>query len=137
QACRELGGRLHVLFHPSAAGKPAAEAREAPVRSVPGLPARVEAPAVNVVAAACTKGVPRPIKSMIAFKLRKASPHVPVCLDWNGDLGDRFGLAPGEPNAVIISAAGVAYPIDARSKGAETRIETVVEALRTRMLRSR
>ncbi|WP_171189158.1 hypothetical protein [Alienimonas chondri] len=74
---------------------------------------------------------------MIAFQLRRAAPHTPICLDWNGDLSKHFGLVPGKPNAVVIAADGTGYPVDVRSEGVEERIETLVEALRTRMLTTR
>lgn len=134
EASRDLGAALHVLFHPTAKGKPPAEAAKAPVRAVPGAATTRKAPAVRVVAAASAPGVPGPIRSMIAFQLRRAAPDTPVWLDWKGDLARRFGLVPGKPNAVVISADGTGYPIDVRGEDAAERVEAVVESLRRQML---
>ncbi|MFH5804735.1 hypothetical protein [Alienimonas sp. DA493] len=134
EASRDLGAALHVLFHPAAEGKTAKDAATAPVRPVPGAAAGAAAPPVNVVAAASAPGVPGPIRSVIAFQLRRAAPHTPVLLDWNAALAARFGLAAGKPNAVVISPAGVGYPIDVSDEKAADRVEAVVESLRRRML---
>lgn len=140
ETSRTFGTALHVLFHPSAAGKPPAEARLAPVRpmrgpQITGGPPEANFPPVRVVAAASAAGVPGPIKSVIAYQLRRAAPDTPVLLDWNGDLKQRFGLTAGEPNAVIIAADGTGYAIDVRGAEASGRVECVVEALRVRLRR--
>ena len=138
EASRDLGAALHVLFHPSAKGKPPADAADAPVRPVPGAAGELRRPA----GAGGRRGErPRragadPPGDRLSNSAR-AAPHTPVLLDWDGDLGRRFGLVAGEPNAVVISADGVGYPIDVRRDGAAERVAAVVEALRRRMLTTR
>ena len=131
---RELGAALHVFFHPAAAGRPVREAADAPVRPVPGTPTGTFAPPVRVVPGACATGVPRPIRAMVNFELRRAAPHTPVWMDWDGRLEDRFGLTPGRPNAVVVSANGVGYAVDVRGGDAVRNVEYVVEALRRGMV---
>ena len=140
EACGELGAALHVLFHPAAAGRDAADAADAPVRPVPGMPCE-DPPPVRVAAAACTRGVPGPVRAAVAFRLRRAAPHTPVLLDWGGELTDRFGAAPGVPNAVVVAPGGGAHRIDVadagRRDGAAGRVERAVERLRRGLVAAR
>ena len=129
---RELGAALHVLFHPTAAGKSAGRAADAPVRPIPGMPAGTPAPPVRVVPGACATGVPRPIRAMVNFELRRAAPHTPVWMDWDGTLDRLFGLSAGRPNAVVISPDGLAYRVDVGGRSAVADVERVVESLRRR-----
>ncbi|QDT14357.1 hypothetical protein [Alienimonas californiensis] len=137
EASRDLGAALHVLFHPTAKDQSAKAAAKAPVRPVPGAAAGAVIPPVHVVAAASAPGVPGPVRSVIAFQLRRAAPHTPVLLDWNADLARQFGLTSGAPNAVVISATGVGYPVDVSDEKAADRIEAAVETLRRRMTTTR
>ena len=135
EASRELGTAVHVLFHPAAAGRTANEAATAPVRPVGGAPAGSAAPAVRVVPAACAPGVPGPIRSVVAFKLRRAAPDTPVWLDWNGRFAARFGLSAGVPNAVVLAPAGTARRVIVAGEGVSTaaaaaRVGHAVEAVR-------
>ena len=85
---------------------------------------------MRVVPAACAAGVPGPIRAAVAFQLRRAAPHTPIWLDWNGDLKARFGATPGVPNAVVVAPDGTARRLDAAADGAAANIERVVEELR-------
>lgn len=131
EASRELGEALHVRFHPAAAGKGAKDAAAAPARPVPGFPGA--AVPVLVKPAACAAGVPRPVRSAVAFQLRRAAPDTPVWLDWERQFELRFGVSPGEPNAVVVAPNGVAVRVDATGGGAADRLEAVVADLRRRI----
>ena len=139
EGSRALGEALQVRFHPAAEGKPISQAALTPVRPVPGAPAGSPAPPVRVVPAACAAGVPVAIRRVILFQLRRAAPETPVWMDWNENLKTRFGQAPAKPNAVVISADGVARPVDVRGADEEAvaRVERVVETMRREMLAGR
>lgn len=105
-ASRELGSKLHVLFHPSAAGKTAKVARVAPVDPLPGVPNGTASPDVAVVPVACCGRVPGIIQGTIRGALKKDAGDVPVWLDFDNTMKDKFGLTAGEPNLVVIDAQG-------------------------------
>ena len=130
-ASRELGEELHVRFHPAAAGQDATGAAAAPARPVPGF-AGVAVP-VRIVPAACAAGVPRPVRSAVAFQLRRAAPETPVWLDWERQFEDRFGVSAGVPNAVVVAPNGVAVRLDATGGEAADRLEAAVAGLRRRI----
>ena len=131
EASRELGAALHVRFHPAAAGKNAKAAAGVPARPVPGFP-DASVP-VRIVPAACAAGVPRPVRSAVAFQLRRAAPDTPVWLDWERQFESRFGVSPGVPNAVVVAPNGVAVRLDATGDGAADRLEAAVAGLRRRI----
>jgi hypothetical protein len=107
-ACRALGEQLHVYWHPGAKGQPPAKAREAAVVPLPGLKPGQAAPDVLVVPVACCGKVPGPIRAAISKQIAKGSPDVVVWLDFADAMKGLFGLAAGEPNVVVIDAAGAA-----------------------------
>ena len=105
-ASRDLGSKLHVLFHPSAEGKSAKDARTAPVDPLPGVEKGKQSPDVAVVPVACCGKVPGPIQGLIRGGLKKDAADVPVWLDFGSTMKDKFGLTEGEPNLVVIDAQG-------------------------------
>ncbi len=105
-ASRDLGSKLHVMFHPSAEGKNAKEARTAPVDPLPGVEKGKPSPEVAVVPVACCGKVPGPIQGLIRGGLKKDAADVPVWLDFGTTMKDRFGLTDGEANLVVIDAQG-------------------------------
>lgn len=106
EASRELGEKLHVLFHPTAAGQPPAKARVAPVAPLQGVPAGKPSPDVVVQAVACTGKVPGPVRSLIRVGLKKDAPDTPVWLDFGTVMADTFGMRDGQPNLVLFDAHG-------------------------------
>ena len=105
-ACREFGEKLHVLFHPTAAGQTPAQARKAPVAPLPGVAAGKRSPDVVVVPVAAAGGVPGVVKDLIRTQVAKASPEVPVWMDFAGVMEKEFGLRASQPNVVVFDAAG-------------------------------
>ncbi len=105
-ASRELGEKLHVLFHPTAEGNTPKEARKAPVVALEGLAKGAVSPNVAVVPVACCGKVPGPIKNLIRNSLKKDAPDVPVWLDFENVMSDKFDIRSGEPNLVVIDAQG-------------------------------
>lgn len=106
EASRELGSKLHVLFHPSADGKSAKEAKTAPVDPLPGVEKGKLSPDVAVVPVACCGKVPGAVQGFIRGGLKKDAADVPVWLDFGTTMKDKFGLTEGEPNLVVIDALG-------------------------------
>lgn len=105
-ACKALGEQLHVCWHPDAKGQPPAKAQAAPVVGLDGLPPGKAAPDVRVIPVACCGRVPGPIRGVIRTQIAKGAPDVPVWLDFGDAMKANFGLTPGEPNLVVIDAAG-------------------------------
>lgn len=105
-ACRSLGEKLHVHWHPSAQGQPPAAAQMAPVAPLANVPPGQPSPDVRVVPVACCGKVPAPIRSAIRAQIAKGAPDVPVWLDFGDTMKGMFGLAAGEPNVVVFDAAG-------------------------------
>ena len=105
-ASRELGAKLHVMFHPSADGKSAKEAKAAPVDPLPGVEKGKPSPDVAVVPVACCGKVPGLIQGTIRGALKKDAADTPVWLDFGSTMKDKFGLTSGEPNLVVIDAQG-------------------------------
>lgn len=104
--CREFGEQLHVLFHPTAKGKPAAEARVAPVSPLPGVPMGQPSPDVLVVPVACAGNVPSVIQDLVRSSIKKAAPETVVLLDFQGTMEKTFGIRGGEPNLVVFDTTG-------------------------------
>jgi hypothetical protein len=105
-ACRSLGEKLHVHWHPTAQGQPPAAAQTAPVAALANVPPGQPSPDVRVVPVACCGKVPSPVRSAIRSQIAKGSPDVPVWLDFTDTMKGTFGLAAGEPNVVVFDAAG-------------------------------
>jgi hypothetical protein len=101
-----LGEQLHVTFHPTAKGQPPAQARQAPVRPLPGLPEGARSPDVHFVAIACIGDVPNVVRSVIRTQIRNSSPDVPVWLDFQDQMKGQLGVTPGVPNVAVVDAAG-------------------------------
>jgi hypothetical protein len=106
ESSRELGSKLHVLFHPSAEGQPPEKARKAPVAPLPGVPAGVPSPDVTVIPVAVAGKVPDLVKGLIRSSLRKDAAELPVWLDFGTAMTDQFGIKEGEPNLVLIDSKG-------------------------------
>lgn len=106
EAAHELGRRLHLIYHPTAAQAPAAEWSRQPVIGLPGWPPQVRVPDVHVVPVACMPEVPRPLEHVARARLRTDSPHVSVWLDFEGLMERTFGISPAEPNVVVIDTQG-------------------------------
>ncbi len=99
-----LGEKIHVQFHPSARGKSADEARKAPVAPLDSLPQGQKSPDVFVVPVACIGKVPAIVRSALRVQFEKASPQVPVWLDFEDSMKTTFGIEAGVPNLVVIDA---------------------------------
>ena len=56
-ASRELGEKLHVMFHPTAAGQTPEKARKAPVATLQGVPAGVPSPDVTVISVCQSRSI--------------------------------------------------------------------------------
>jgi hypothetical protein len=106
EANRALGEWLHVFFHPTALGKPAAQARLAPVKPVAGLSASCPGPEVVAVPVAVIGKVPCLVGGIIRRQIRCGSPEVPIWLDFRDDMADLFGLKPGVPNVAVVDCQG-------------------------------
>lgn len=106
KASRDLGTQLHVLFHPTADGKSAKEAKAAPVVALDGVEKGKESPDVAVVPVACCGKVPGLVQGQIRGGLKKDAADTPVWLDFGTTMKDKFGLTGGEPNLVVIDAQG-------------------------------
>ena len=106
ESCRALGEKLHVLFHPTAEGKTAKEAKAAPVAPLDGLPKGAKSPDVAVVPVACCGKVPGLVQGVVRSALKKDAADTPVWLDFGTTMADTFGLRDGEPNIAIIDADG-------------------------------
>lgn len=105
-ASRELGTQLHVLFHPTAEGKTAKEAKTAPVVALDGVEKGKASPEVAVVPVACCGKVPGAVQGFIRGALKKDAADTRVWMDFANVMKDKFGLTEGEPNLVVIDAQG-------------------------------
>jgi hypothetical protein len=105
-ASRDLGTKLHVLFHPTAEGKTLKEAKAAPVAPLDGLPKGTSSPDVEVVPVACCGSVPALVRAGIRTALKADAADVPVWLDFGTAMADAFGMREGEPNVAVIDAHG-------------------------------
>jgi len=107
EAAVDLGRRLHLRFHPSAATAPPEQWAEQPVVVPAGWPAGARVPDVHVVPVACVPEVPKPLQVVARSRLRKESPNLSVWLDFDDDLRRAFGMVDGAPNTAVVDTAGV------------------------------
>jgi hypothetical protein len=123
--CRKLGEALHVAFHPTAKGKPPAEARTQPV--LPTADGRT--PAVHVVPVACCGKVPNLVRGLIRTQIKAGAGDVPVWLDFDDTMKTHFGITAGRPNVAVFDAAG---RLRHTATGAmdEAKTKALVEAIR-------
>jgi hypothetical protein len=105
-ANQALGAKLHVAYHPTAKVLPPADAHKAPPSALAGSPAGTKTPDVHVIPVACTGKVPDLVLTFLRRELKKASPDVPVWIDAGTVMKDTFGQREGEPNLVVVDAAG-------------------------------
>lgn len=110
-SAQELGRRLHVHFHPSAATASALEWGRQPVTGLPNWPAGVRPPDVHVIAVASMPEIPKALQPVARAQLRKESPFVPVWLDFEGRLEHAYGIVPGQPNVVLIDTRGEVHSV--------------------------
>jgi hypothetical protein len=106
QENKDLGQRLHVQFHPSAAGKPPGTASDAPVIPLAGLPEGAMSPNVRVIPVACVGEVPGLVENIVRNQAKAASPKVPVWLDFGESMKNTFGIKEGAPNLAVIDTEG-------------------------------
>ncbi|MEZ6140686.1 MAG: hypothetical protein R3B84_08965 [Zavarzinella sp.] len=102
----KLGNQLYVYYHPDAKDKPPAEAKNAPVIGLAGVPATTPVPDVRVIPVACTGKVPELVLTFVKREVKKQSPDVPVWIDSQELMQTKFGLRDKEPNMVIIDTQG-------------------------------
>ncbi len=107
EAAVELGRRLHLRFHPTAATAPPEQWSTQPVVAPANWPAGVRPPDVHVVPVACVPGVPKPLHAVARSRLRKESPQLSVWLDFDDDLRRSFGMVEGGPNTAVVDVAGI------------------------------
>ena len=106
EAALELGRRLHVRFHPTAAQAPATEWSRQPVVSPSGWPTSLAAPDVHVIPVACLPEVPKALETVARSRFRKDSQFVSVWLDFEDTMRQQFGIVPHEPNVVVLDTRG-------------------------------
>ncbi len=111
EAAQELGRRLHVHFHPTAATASATEWLRQPVIGIAGWPAGVRAPDVHVIAVASMPEIPKPLQPVARAQMRKDSPFVPVWLDFEGRLEHAYGIVSGGPNIVLVNTRGEVHAV--------------------------
>jgi len=109
EAALEIGRRLHVRFHPTAADAPATEWSRQPVVGLPGWPAGGRVPEVHVIPVACIPEVPKAMRPVARARLRKESEFVSVWLDFDDSMRRQFGMAAKTPNVAIVDTFGRAH----------------------------
>jgi hypothetical protein len=107
EAAVDLGRRLHVRFHPTAATAAPEQWATQPVVAPAGWPAGLRPPDVHVVPVACVPEVPKALHAVARSRLRKESPHLSVWLDFDDDLKRAFGMVDGAPNTAVVDTAGI------------------------------
>jgi hypothetical protein len=106
EASKRLGEQLHVHFHPGVRNLPPDKALSAPVLPLEGVPRETPIPDVVSLPVACVGNVPGLVRSFVRHQIRKASPYLPVWLDFEDKMKDLFGLTSGVPNVVIVDTEG-------------------------------
>lgn len=128
EASHDLGRRLHVHFHPTAATVEGPEWGRQPVVAPQGWPADRRPPDVHAVAVACLPEIPRALHPVVRAQVRKESPYVPVWLDFNGVMPRQFGLEDGVPNVLLVDTRGHAQGV-VRGQVDELRYRELVTAI--------
>jgi hypothetical protein len=113
EAAHELGQKLHLRFHPTAATASDAEWTKQPVTGLPGWPAEVRVPDVHAIPVACLAEVPKAMHPVVRARIRKESPQLPVWLDFGDTMDQQFGLVKGVPSVVILDTRGRIYGVQA------------------------
>lgn len=133
---RTLGQVIHESFHPQAKGKSPAQARLAPVIPVSNLPLNARSPEVHIIAVASIGKVPTLVKTIIRNQIMKASPDVPVWLDFEGAMRALFQFKPGVSNLVVIDPSGnLRYSASGKLQQVElTDLVNAIEATRVEAL---
>jgi len=111
EAAQDLGRRLHVHFHPTAATASATEWLRQPALGIAGWPTGIRTPDVHVIAVASLPEIPKALQPVARAQLRKDSPFVPVWLDFEGRLEHAYGIVPGAPNVVIVNTRGEVHAV--------------------------
>ena len=106
EASQTLGRKLHVRFHPNAERVPPSESAKQPVIGLAGWPQGARVPDVRVMPVACLSEIPGPFHMVARSQFRSNSPHLPVWMDFQGQMKRSFGLVPGVPNVAVIDAEG-------------------------------
>ena len=106
EACKELGEKLHVVFHPTAKGRTPEKAKLAPVVALAGVAEGKVSPEVVVVPVACAGSVPGPVKTLIRRGLKKDAAETPVWIDFGTAMADKFAMKEGQPNIAVLDADG-------------------------------
>jgi hypothetical protein len=106
ELCKTVGESLHICWHPTAKGQPAAKAQAAPVVPLDNLKPGQVSPNVVVVPVACCGKVPGAIQKPIRAQIAKAVPDSVVWLDFGDTLKGLYGQTAGEPNLVVFDAEG-------------------------------
>lgn len=106
QLCKTVGESLHVCWHPSAKGQPAAKAQAAPATPLDNLPPGRVSPNVVVVPVACCGKVPVAIQKPIRAQIARAVPDSVVWLDFGDTLKSLYGQTAGEPNLAVFDVEG-------------------------------
>ncbi len=111
EAAHDLGRKLHIRFHPTAATASDAEWTNQPVTGLPGWPAEVRVPNVHAIPVACLAEVPKPMHAVVRARIRKESPQLPVWLDFGDTMDQQFGLVKGVPSVAILDTRGRVYGV--------------------------
>lgn len=111
EAAHDLGKKIHVRFHPTAASASDAEWLRQPVTGLPGWPAGTRVPNVHAIPVACLSEVPKAMHPVVRARIRKESPMLPVWLDFDDTMDRHFGLVKGMPNVVILDARGRVHTV--------------------------
>lgn len=111
EAAHDLGRKLHIRFHPTAATASDAEWTNQPVTGLPGWPAEVRVPNVHAIPVACLAEVPKPMHPVVRARIRKESPQLPVWLDFGDTMDQQFGLVKGVPSVAILDTRGRVYGV--------------------------
>lgn len=106
EMCKTVGESLHLCWHPSAKGQPAAKAQAAPVVPLDNLRPGLTSPNVVVVPVACCGKVPGAIQKPIRAQFAKAVPDSVVWLDFADTLKVMYGQTAGQPNVVVFDTTG-------------------------------
>ena len=111
EAAHDLGKKLHVRFHPTAASASDAEWTKQPVTTLPGWPAEVRLPDVHAIPVACLAEVPKAMHPVVRARIRKESPQLSVWLDFGNTMDQQFGVVQGVPSVAILDTRGRVYGV--------------------------